>query len=86
LSLRSDAEYIAEMTVAQFKNRICSENDAMKCVFSVQELMQSYFQRFDEETLQQLIPCVQIRINRKLELDAAYAVKKSALAKWLSEK
>ena len=86
LSLRSDAEYIAEMTVAQFKNMVRSENDAMKCVFFVQDLMQSYFQRFDEETLQQLIPCVQIRINRKLELDAAHVVKKSVLAKWLSEK
>lgn len=86
LSLQADAEYIAEMTVAQFKNVICSEKDANKCVFYLQELMKSEFQRFDEETVQRLVPCVQIRINRKLELDAAYAVKKDLLEKWLGEK
>lgn len=86
LSLRADAEYIAEMTVAQFKDVIRSEKDANKCVFYVQELMKSEFQRFDEETVQRLVPCVQIRINRKLELDAAYAVKKDLLEKWLREK
>lgn len=86
LSLRADAEYIAEMAVAQFKEAIRSEKEANKCVYYVQELMKTEFQRFDEETVQRLVACVQIRLNRKLELDAAYAVKKDLLEKWLSEK
>lgn len=86
LSLRADAEYIAEMTVAQFREAIHSEKDANKCVYYVRELMKSEFQRFDEETVQRLVACVQIRLNRKLELDAAYAVKKDLLEKWLYEK
>ncbi len=86
LTLRADAEYIAEMTVARFKEVIHSEKDANKCVYYVQKLMKSEFQYFDEITIQKLVPCVQIRTNRKLELDATYAVKKDLLEKWLSEK
>ena len=86
LSLRADAEYIAEMAVAQFREDIHSEKDANKCVYYVQELMKSEFQRFEEETVQRLVACVQIRLNRKLELDVAYAAKKDLLEKWLSEK
>lgn len=84
-SLRADAEYIAEMTVTQYKDVVRSEKDANKCVYYVQELMKSEFQRFDSESLRRLVPCVQIRINRKLELESAWSVKKELLEKWLTE-
>ena len=86
LSLRADAEYIAEKAVVQFKSVIRSEKEANKCVYYVQELMKSEFQQFDEETVQRLVPCVQIRTNRKLELDAMYSVKREVLEKWLCER
>ena len=84
-SLRADAEYIAELVVAQYKDVVRSEKDANKCVYYVRELMKSEFQKFDLEILQKLVPCVQIRINRKLELESSWSVKKELLEKWLME-
>lgn len=68
-NLRSDAEYIANLTLQRYLTSMKSVETAMKCVFHLPTLMTSELDKFGNCERERLIICSRIKLVRKIELE-----------------
>lgn len=83
LVIRADAEYIAEKALEEYGDLLKNETNARNSVWGLAKLMKNYLAKYDEETKKVLVPCAQIRYNRKLQLETEWAVEQKLLAQWI---
>lgn len=72
--VRSDAEYLANVSMNKYSQSVNSSDTMKKCIFHLPNLMEKEFSAFPETNLEQLQICTRIKLYRKLTLELPYSL------------